>query len=174
MQYILDNILLPLVIGGIGAYAYPRIESYIKNRSLSSRQRKLLEILREYGIVKSYIENPISLVVSMLFFLTLGLVVLLALVFLITIGVYTPLPPNNMLGFFVLVLMGYMSIYSINFLLRMANRHNDSKHFNAYKEKTIVNIKKLGLDIDVTVLNGIDSLSADDLKAFISSLERTK
>jgi hypothetical protein len=47
-QFTLINIILPLALGLIGSFAYPRVESYLKNRALSARQRQIKALLLDY------------------------------------------------------------------------------------------------------------------------------
>ena len=58
LQFILVNIIIPLVITYIGMYFFPRIELFLKYRSLSSRQRKIEELMWQYEKRKRLNEFP--------------------------------------------------------------------------------------------------------------------
>lgn len=147
LQFILTNIIFPLVVTFIGIYVFPRIESYLKNRSLSSRQRKIEALKREYRlkkllnehssllvpfVIKDFIENLTAFIIVSAFS---GFLFLLITYFL-----------NNALG---RLLYGIGLLFNVGYnaftmFFRTIHLIDDSLSFSVYRVEAIAKMIKLG------------------------------
>ena len=56
LRFILTNVVLPIAVGILDSFAYPRIESYFKNRSFSTRQRRMNALIAENKVM-TYLDS---------------------------------------------------------------------------------------------------------------------
>ena len=92
VKFILINLILPLLVGFLGSWLYPIIKSYLKNRSLSFRKKRIETIKKEYHKFRTYKENYALLTVELIRSLAgkIGLVILFLIIISASIlsGIY--------------------------------------------------------------------------------------
>ena len=106
IKFILLHIVLPLLIGGLGRYAYPKIDLYLKNRSLSLQERELKSIISDYKIVRLCSENQTHLIILILHKIVIILPQIALLI--VVVGIVLIFPAKEVVVKFVQVLIiGY-------------------------------------------------------------------
>jgi hypothetical protein len=151
IKYLLTNVILPLLLGGIGAYAYPRIESYLKNRSLSTHERKLLNISRDYYKISRMRYDPQYLSGQRFIVIMKSLVWLvftLLFVILIVLAILV-LDEDSVMTKVIFVGSNFISLgYAfITFWLLTLNSREDAWNvmfFNKYQKETMSKYQELG------------------------------
>ena len=144
LQFILTNIIFPLVVTFIGIYVFPRIEFYLQNRSLSSRQRKLKALLKKYRNVRIVRDTEMAMLpVYILRNMSKGLYKLT--LFITVIGIFTTVPKTNAILNSIMVSIMAVSGFNVyQTFRRLWQITNDLTSFNEFKEKTKKQLVKLG------------------------------
>ena len=146
----LITLLIGALIGAIVGFPFgifgnivtSPIQDYLKNRSLSSRQRKIKAILLDYELAKFYSSNSLYLILYVFQLIALGLAAITMLIMVATVSILFPWIYIS--KFVLLALMGYLGSYTIRLFFRIPSTIMNSLDLNKYKEKTIIELRKLG------------------------------
>src|SRR5215207_10793666 len=150
--FIIQNIFFGIVIPVLLYYGLPRIDFYMKNRSLSARQRKIEELKNQYSIRKLLHETPTLLTsfalrefVKDIRKVILGIGVVLA-IYWILINVFYPETLTKPAGRILYGIVFLFNIVYITYTGFSSTYHvlTDSFSFSKYKIRTEKKMKKLG------------------------------
>ncbi len=143
LQFILINIVLPLTVGILGSFAYPRIESYFKNRSLSFRERRIKALLGDYRTVKVINENIQGLQIIVLREIASGLFQLTILILVIGTIILANLTESFWRMMIIIIIISFLGTNTYQTFRKIRDIMNKAILFDKYKEKTIAKLKKL-------------------------------
>ena len=138
MPYILRGVIFPLSIGGILAYLYPSLQAYFKN-PLSFRQARVDKLLDEFRKMRQCASDRSFLIAQLVYHLASLLGQLTVLILITAIHVESLF--GNFLG---LIVYGYITTSCLIQVNTIHGIINNSNAFDAYREKTIAELKRLG------------------------------
>jgi hypothetical protein len=145
MDFIFQDIVIPLIVGILGSLIYSRLDIYIKNRSKSARHRKIHILLAEYDMTKIWGSSFQLLVVGVLREIVFGLLLLSLLVTAIGINVVSPIVVLGVGGrSIVLAVIGFMGASVYRVFKETQARITNALFFDDFKAKTLAKLIKLG------------------------------
>jgi hypothetical protein len=139
LGWILVGLTLGIPISYFINLSTPWVGSYIKNRSLSRRERKMKMAISRYETFKGYKENPLMMVV-MLLSLVLWAVVILGVIVIFSFVF------SETLYKFISVALLYLLYYITN---AVSTAIENVRKFNEFEGKTLSKLLKLGYSAEV-------------------------
>jgi hypothetical protein len=141
MPYILSGVILPLTIGGVLAYLYPDLRAYVIGPPASLRRRRAENLLEEYRTTRQNSGDTFSLVLHVISHMARLLGQLATLILI------TALHLNYLFGDFLgFILYGFITTSCLVQVNVIHNIINNSNAFNIYREKTLAELKRLGVN----------------------------